>query len=161
LGIEPHLELWRYFFAVSLVKKKDRSTALIGCTRIHLRGPRAHECMVITTMKSIKGWHSWWFYIKNHDAAPLSLFTGRTIVAASPVWMWGPMDKEKKRLTLFLGAIAYLKGHDICGTGFTRAYHSRRVAPLMACALPLYGMVPGVQLEGTTLAQVALHDLEI
>jgi hypothetical protein len=82
-------------------------------------------------------------------------------VAASPVWVWGPVDKEKMRLTLLLGAIAYLKGHDICGTGFTRAYHSRRVAPLMAFALPLYGMAPGMRLEGTTLAQVLLRDLEI
>jgi hypothetical protein len=29
LGIEPHFELWRYFI-VSLVKKADGSTALIG-----------------------------------------------------------------------------------------------------------------------------------
>jgi hypothetical protein len=31
LGIEPHFKLWRYFFAVSFVKKSDGSTALIGC----------------------------------------------------------------------------------------------------------------------------------
>jgi hypothetical protein len=41
LGIEPHFELWTYFFAISLVKKRDGSTALIGCTGIHLHGPRA------------------------------------------------------------------------------------------------------------------------
>jgi hypothetical protein len=42
--------------------------------------------MAITTMKSNKGWHSWWFYIKNHDAAPVPLFIGCMIVAAPPVW---------------------------------------------------------------------------
>jgi hypothetical protein len=30
LGIEPHFELWRYFFTVSLIKKRDGSMALIG-----------------------------------------------------------------------------------------------------------------------------------
>jgi hypothetical protein len=42
--------------------------------------------MTITTMKSNKGWHSRWFYIKNHDAAPLLLFTGRTIMVDPPAW---------------------------------------------------------------------------
>jgi hypothetical protein len=41
LGIKPHFKLWRYFFAISLVKKRDGSTPLIGCAEIHLRGPRA------------------------------------------------------------------------------------------------------------------------
>jgi hypothetical protein len=84
LGIEPHFELWRYFFAVSLVNKRDGSTEPIGCVGIHLRGPRAREYMAIATMKSNKGWHSWWFYVKNVDADPLPLFIGRTIAKAPP-----------------------------------------------------------------------------
>jgi hypothetical protein len=35
------------------------------------------------------------------------------------------------------------------------------VAPLMARAFPLYGMAPGVRLEGTTLAQVSSRHSEI
>jgi hypothetical protein len=38
-GIEPYFELWRYFFAISLLKKRERcgeSLVLIGCTNIHL-----------------------------------------------------------------------------------------------------------------------------
>jgi hypothetical protein len=115
LGNEPYFKLWRYFFAISLVRKRDRSTALIGYTEIHLRGPRAHEYMAITTTKSNKGWHSRWFYIKNYDVTPRPLFTGHTIVAAPPMWSWGPMDKEKKRLAPLLGAIAYPKGYGLYG----------------------------------------------
>jgi hypothetical protein len=37
------------------------------------------------------------------------------IMAALLVWAWGPVEKEKKRLALLLGAIAYLKGHGLCG----------------------------------------------
>ena len=39
LGIEPHFELWRYFFSISLIKKKEReqdTTVLMGCVGIHL-----------------------------------------------------------------------------------------------------------------------------
>jgi len=39
LGIEPHFELWRYFFSISLHKKRDRSGDLsvpMGCIGIHL-----------------------------------------------------------------------------------------------------------------------------
>jgi len=39
LGIEPHFELWRYFFSVSLLTKKERGReilVLMGCPSIHL-----------------------------------------------------------------------------------------------------------------------------
>ena len=41
LGIEPHFELWRYFFSISLIKKKERgqeTSVPMGCASIHLRG---------------------------------------------------------------------------------------------------------------------------
>ena len=39
LGIEPHFKLWRYFFSVSLLTKKERGReilVLMGCPSIHL-----------------------------------------------------------------------------------------------------------------------------
>ena len=39
LGIEPHFELWIYFFSISLIKKKERgreTPVLMGCMGIHL-----------------------------------------------------------------------------------------------------------------------------
>jgi hypothetical protein len=71
------------------------------------------------------------------------------------------VEREKKRLASLLGAIMHLKGHGPCGTGVIGAYHSRRVAPLMACALPLFGMAPGVWLEGTALAHGSVQNSEI
>jgi hypothetical protein len=84
LRIEPHFKLWRYFFAVSLVNKRDGSMVPIGCAGIHLRRPRDQDYMAIATMNSNKGWHSRWFYVKNVDAASLPLFTGRRIAKALP-----------------------------------------------------------------------------
>ena len=42
------------------------------------------------------------------------------------------------------------------GSGIIGANHTRIVAPLMSRALPLYLMVPGVSLDGTTLVDEAL-----
>ena len=47
------------------------------------------------------------------------------------------------------------------GSGVIGAYHMRRVAPLMACMLPLYQMVPEASFEGTVLADKALPPSEV
>ena len=60
-----------------------------------------------------------------------------------------------------LEAIAFLKTHGLRGASVIGGYHARRVAPLMACVLPLCGMTPGALLIGTTLAQGLLHDSEV
>ncbi|XP_066356955.1 uncharacterized protein [Miscanthus floridulus] len=79
LGIEPHFELWRYFFSISLQKNKKR-------------------------------------------------------------------DSPDRGLRV---------------VGVIGAYHTRRVALLMARVLPLYGMTPDAQLDRTALAQGPLHDNEV
>ena len=99
--------------------------------------------------------------MKNNPASPLSDFTGRLIKEAPPTWPWGPPDKEKKRMHDILEAIASLRSHGLCGAGVIGAYHVRRVAPLMACALPLFVMMPVVELSGTVLAQGSLCNSKI
>ena len=39
-------------------------------------------------------------------------------------------------------ALAFLMTHGLCGADVIGGYHARRVAPLMARVLPLYGMTP-------------------
>jgi hypothetical protein len=40
LGIEPHFELWKYFFVVSLQRKRKKNkvelSVLMGCMSIHI-----------------------------------------------------------------------------------------------------------------------------
>jgi hypothetical protein len=75
--------------------------------------------------------------------------------------MWEAPDKEKKKLANHLRAITLLRDRGLRGTSIIRAYHARRVAMLMACALSLYEMVPGVPLEGTVLAHEPLYDIKV
>ena len=73
LGISPHFDLWRYIFAVTLQKKRDKKqelNTLMGCAGIHLRNNRVGEYPSLRLSTSNKGWHSHWFYLKNDAAAP-------------------------------------------------------------------------------------------
>jgi len=47
------------------------------------------------------------------------------------------------------------------GSGIIGAYHTRRVAPLMSHALPLYLMAPEASLDGTALADEALSPSKV
>jgi hypothetical protein len=100
--------------------------------------------MPLQLSRSNKGWHTQWFYVKNDVAAPLLEFTGCLVEEVPQVWVWGAPDKEKKKLHDHLKAITLLKDRGLHGIGVIRAYHTRRVAPLMARALPLYKMTPDV-----------------
>ena len=147
LGIEPHFELWRYFFSISLIQKKERNQETpmpMGCMGIHLRGQRVAKYMPYQLSRSNKGWHSHCFYLKNDPIAPLPVFSGRLVEEVPSSWLWGPPIKEKKRMRDLLEAISFLKTHGLRRAGVIRGYHMRTVASLMAHVLLLYGMTPGV-----------------
>jgi hypothetical protein len=109
LGIEPYVELWKYFFAVSLQKRREKKaelSVLVGCASIHLQSGRAAGYNPIVVTKSNKGWHKPWFYLKNDAIDCLPEFTGCTIEEAPDQWGHGPVEKEKKRLCDLIDAIA-------------------------------------------------------
>jgi hypothetical protein len=95
LGIEPHFELWRYFFAVSLHKRVKREKGEkrefkvpVGTTSIHLWGNRVAQYMSLPLTASNKGWHKQWFYLKNDPAAPLAIFSDSCIELVWKTWVW-------------------------------------------------------------------------
>ena len=58
LGISPHFDLWRYLFAVNLVKRRVRQQELhapVGCASIHLRNNRARAYPLMRLSTSNKG----------------------------------------------------------------------------------------------------------
>ena len=129
MGISPHFDLWRYLFAVNLVKRrvgKQELHVLVGCASIHLHNNRAGAYPLMRLSTSNKGWHSQWFYVKNDAAAPLPVFTGRYIVETPGSWGWGVTGKEKKHLNGLLAALRTLKDRGVKGSGIIGAYHARR-----------------------------------
>ena len=141
MGIDPHFDLWRYLFAVNLLKKRARKQELsvpVGCAGIHLRNNRVNEYPSMCLSTSNKGWHSQWFYVKDNVAAPLPVFSRRIIEEVLGSWKWGVPDKDKKRIKDHLTTLQILKERGVNGSGIIGAYHMRRVVPLMARALPLH-----------------------
>ena len=70
LGISPHFDLWRYFFAITLQKKREKSDRQelhmpMGCAGIQLWNNWVDEYLYMRLSTSKKGWHSQWFYLKN------------------------------------------------------------------------------------------------
>jgi len=102
LGISPHFDLWRHFFAVTLLKKQEKRQELsvpIGCAGIQLHNNRVNEYPSMRLSTSNKGWYSQWFYVKNDAVAPLPVFTRRLIEEALKSWRkWGVPDKDKKKI---------------------------------------------------------------
>ena len=73
LGISPHFDLWWYLFAINLSKKqvgKQELSMLMGCASIHLCNNQVNDYPSMYLSTSNKGWHSYWFYIKDDVAAP-------------------------------------------------------------------------------------------
>ena len=132
----------------------------MGCASIHLRNNRVNNYPSMRLSTSNKGWHSHWFYIKDDIAAPLPAFSGRIIEEALRSWKWGVLDKDKKKIKDHLATLQILKERGMNGSGIIGAYHTRRVAPLMSRALPLYLMAPRASLEGTALIDEALPPLK-
>jgi hypothetical protein len=66
-----------------------------------------------------------------------------------------------KRIVDHLAAIKILREDGMKESGVIGAYNARRVAPLMAHALPMYQMVPIAPLEGTVLTDGPLANSEI
>jgi len=61
LGIDPHFDLWRHFFTVSLSKRKIGGKDVnvpMGCASIHLRPTRSRDYPLMHLSTSNKGWHS-------------------------------------------------------------------------------------------------------
>ena len=91
----------------------------------------------------------------------MPVFSGRIIEEVPESWKWGVSDKDKKKIKDHLAALQILKERGVNGSGIIGAYHMRRVAPLMARALPLHQMVPGASFEGTVLVDEALPPSEV
>ena len=89
LGIDPHFDLWRYFFTISLSKRKvggkDVSVPM-GCASIYLRSTRSREYLLMRLSSSNKGWHAQWFYVRDDLSAILPKYSGCLIDEAPESW---------------------------------------------------------------------------
>jgi hypothetical protein len=90
LGIKPHFELWRYFFVVSLLKKREKNkldlSVLMGCADIHLPGPPGQRVYVPLAVKVQQGVACAMVLPEERRRPHLPEFTGRLIEETPQVW---------------------------------------------------------------------------
>lgn len=138
----------------------------MGCIEIHLRPTWAHEYLPMRLAVPRGRWHSGWFYMKNvtFPALPehvLPRFTGSSPAVHSKRWTWGVPRKELKKIEDHLQAVRILKERGLSIEGVIGAYHQRRVAPLMARALPLHWMGIEMSPMGAALTEVPVSPSEV
>jgi hypothetical protein len=87
LGIDPDLDLWKYFFYVRRPQDPKAKVIISGGAVIHVKSRhRADPYLEIRMPRSMKRWQKKWFYLKNNDSAPLHAFTSGRLI---PLTSWG------------------------------------------------------------------------
>ena len=79
-------------------EKKRELSVPMGCAGISLHNNRVNEYPSMCLSTSNKGWHSYWFYVKDDVVAPLPAFTGRLIEEVPETWRkWGSRIKIRRK----------------------------------------------------------------
>jgi hypothetical protein len=87
LGVDPDLDLWKYFFRAHGPQDPKAELMISGGMVIHVKlGHGVDPYLEIPLPRSMKGWRKRWFFLKNDDSAPLPTFSGGRPV---PLTSWG------------------------------------------------------------------------
>jgi hypothetical protein len=98
MGIEPHFNLWKYFFRVRLRMNSDTVKAVWGCIEIYVRtGPGIDPYFRLSVSNPSAGWRKEWFFLRNDARAPLPMVTGKHLTV-QPSWGYGVTRKDTHKL---------------------------------------------------------------
>jgi hypothetical protein len=155
-GDYPHWDLWTHLFSAELFasptgERRVRMAVRAGGCILQLRQARALQYIPAILVSSNKGWQRRWFYLRNDDGR-LPSFSQRVVTATSENWRYGAPRDRQKNLQPLLKALEELREGGLTAAGVVAAIHRRRVLPLMERRLPLWEMMPGVDLEGLQMS---------
>jgi hypothetical protein len=87
LGIDPEIDLWKYFFRVQHPQDLKVELTIFGGMVIHVKaGHEVDPYIEIPMPRSMKGWHKKWFYLRNDASTSLLVFTDSCPI---PLLSWG------------------------------------------------------------------------
>jgi hypothetical protein len=76
MGIDPHFDLWNYFFHVWLPQGSDVEVAILGGVVIHVKsGHGVDPYFDLPMSESMDGCQKIWFFLRNDATMPLPMFT--------------------------------------------------------------------------------------
>jgi hypothetical protein len=105
LGIDPDLDLLKYFFRVQHPQDPEVELTTSRGTVIHVKlGHGVDPYLEIPMPRSMKGWQKKWFYLKNDDSAPLPVFTSGHLVPLPSYgegWLGGTLARNNPCVSIF------------------------------------------------------------
>jgi hypothetical protein len=127
MGIEPHFDLWNYFFCTQLQHGSDAEAVVQGSVDIFVRSGSGVDSYFHFPMSDLAtGWRTVWFFLRNDADAPLSIFSGCHPV---PELKWGyNVDQQYvRKLQPLCDVIRQLQRGELMGTDLLRTFISCRV----------------------------------
>jgi hypothetical protein len=98
MGIEPHFNLWNYFFHVQLWPDSDVEAVVLGCADIYFcTGPGIDPYFRLLVSNLPVVWWKVWFFLRNDAGMPLSTVTGKS-PAVQPSWGYRVAKKDTRKL---------------------------------------------------------------
>jgi hypothetical protein len=98
IGIEPHFNLWSYFFRAQLRQGSDVETTAVGSVDILVHSvPEVEPYFSILLPDPLVMWWRAWFLLRSDTNAPLPMFTGGRPVP-HPNWEYSVARANLQRL---------------------------------------------------------------
>jgi hypothetical protein len=77
MGIEPHFNLWNYFFRTRLLQGSGAEVVALGSVDIFVRsGHGVDPYFHLPTSGPLDRWQKVWFFLRNDSDVPLPMFMG-------------------------------------------------------------------------------------
>jgi hypothetical protein len=127
LGIDPDLDMWKYFLHVCHPQDTKAELTTSGGAVIHvMSGHKADPYLEIPMPRSMKGRRKKQFYLKNDDSAPLLAFNGgRPVPWAS--WGDGAVRKDLNKIQPLCEYLQQLWHKGLIGTHLLQTFFSHRI----------------------------------
>jgi hypothetical protein len=105
MGIEPHFNLWNYFFCAWLRQGSDVDMAVLGRVDIYVRSePKVDPYFLISMPDPPIRWRRAWFLLRDGANAMFPMFLGSRPIP-HPNWGYGVAQTDIRRLQPMLEAI--------------------------------------------------------
>jgi hypothetical protein len=130
LGVDPDLNLWKYFFRVHRPQDPKAELMSYGGVVIHVKlGHEVDPNLEIPMPRSMKGWQKRWFFLKNDDFAPLPTFSGGRPVPLTS-WGEGVIRKDLSGMQTLCENLQQLRQEGLTGIHPLQEFFNHRIQSL-------------------------------
>jgi hypothetical protein len=135
LGINPHFQLFRYFFCLKPFPDSNDPN-VCGGAGVQIRQGKKNEYFQVSLKDPGRKWREQWFVIGNKVSQQPERTPCKPVY--SDKWNSSPDDRESSGIPELVKMIAELKKKGLTAVGIAQSLISRRVQPLQERSVPGY-----------------------